>query len=91
MQELEINWGQVLRIWWLVMWRSLIFGILIGVVTGIVVGLFSYIIEIRGVAAHDFSAISGFILGGLWQIYCIRSALRKKYRGFRIALVADHS
>ena len=49
MQELEATWGRVLRVWWLIVWRSILGAIVIGGVAGgilgfVVVGTFRWLL-----------------------------------------------
>ena len=38
MQELEVTWQRVARIWWLIVWRALLGGTLLGAAIGFIIG-----------------------------------------------------
>jgi hypothetical protein len=87
MQELEVNLGRLLRIYWLLIWRSLLGSLAIGFVLGFIIGI---VLRASGVPLTQISTISGVvgIVGGVvWALFCLKMALEKKYRDFRIILV----
>jgi len=88
MPESDLTWSRVVRIWWLILWRTLVGGFILGL-------LFNILAIIVGeVSSTSFSIVSvvgrigGGILGVIWGIVALRMALRKEYRDFRIALVS---
>jgi len=90
MQELEPTWGRVASVWWLVLWRAALGGFALGAAFGFVIGFGG---AIAGYATEDIgfaAGIVGIIVGFFWSFVVLRMALQKKYRGFRIALVAPH-
>ena len=89
MVEVEITWGRVVKVWWSLLWRSLLFGVLAGAVLGFVIGF------VGGVARIDKAIISrlclmvGALSGipvGLWVL---KKVLQKRFGDFRIALLTD--
>ncbi|MEQ8391993.1 MAG: hypothetical protein RIB30_13470 [Thalassospira sp.] len=93
MQELEITDGRIVRIWWLLTWRTFA-GAMIG---GIVIGFAaSFVIGIINETAGRTILERGFIVSLLemfwmfiWQFFVIKMMLRKRYNGFRLAIIAD--
>jgi hypothetical protein len=88
MQELEITPGRLLRIYWLFVWRAVIGSLLMGAVAGFVIGL---IMAAAGAAREQMTimtSIAGAIVGLIWSIAALKMALEKRYKGFRIALIA---
>ena len=87
MEELEPTWGRAFRVWWLIVWRSLlgavVFGAIVGGIFGFVIGILKLPVEIITVV----SPILGAVIGLVWAVMVTRMALRKKYSDFRIALV----
>jgi hypothetical protein len=89
MAELEITWERVVCVWWLVLWRSLIGGFVVGIC---VAAPFVLLAETSGDVLHSpFFTLAG-IIGPLaiyfgWWPVVIHMALKKRYSGFRIALV----
>ena len=88
MQELEFTPKRLLKIWWAATWRGAILGGLAGALGGILMGLF--VLFVLGWAdPHHLAGLVGGSMGGLPAGYvAIRSALRKEYREFRIALIS---
>lgn len=89
MQELELTWSQVIRIWWAAFWRWLIWANLsVGFVFGIVaIGLWA--------AGIHYVPLSFWITDGAVLLsipagfMALRLALKAKYKGFRVAFIAD--
>lgn len=86
MQELELTWGRVFRIWWAAAWRSFVFASLFGSAIAGILAISLVVIGHREWARPwmldivDVAWIPAFLMG-------LRLALRAKYRTFRIALV----
>jgi hypothetical protein len=56
MQELELTWGQVVRIWWAAFWRWLIWGNLIA---GFILGIIGIALWASGYPIRSFAALVG--------------------------------
>jgi hypothetical protein len=85
---LDITWGRVLRIWWLIAWRSLTGAVFIGVVIGAIVGFVGALAGVPRSVVTLTAPIIGGVVGLGWGVVVIRMALKKNYRGFRLALIA---
>ncbi len=92
--ELDLTLGRVARIYWLIVWRtiasSIAFGIVFVVLWRLIGGPFGYWTEpnkqLIVVTAGEFiAAMLSFFL----PLLMLWMALRKKYKGFRIALISD--
>ncbi len=88
MNELEATYGRVLRVWRLVLWRSVDAGALLGFVAGFIIGLAVGLGGGDKTLVASLSTIAGLILGLGANIFFFRSAFRKKFLGFRIAMIA---
>jgi LytS/YehU family sensor histidine kinase len=80
-----------MSIWWLFVWRGMLGGFVAGAVAGALTGLFGAIL---GYAREDVvfaSSALGGLAGLIWGIVVVRMMLKKRYRGFRIALIAPNS
>jgi hypothetical protein len=88
MQEVELTAHRLLSVWWLVVWRGTLGGILVGVMTG---GLAGFAVGLGGYP--ELGAIAGGFAGialmPFWRLLIVHMGLKKKYRGFRIALVSS--
>ena len=91
MPELEKTWKRILSVWWLVLWRGFVGGLLLGVLVGVIVGGTGILLGWGSDVGTRLSGILGSAAGILWSVAVTRMALRKNYRGFRIALLPRHS
>jgi hypothetical protein len=87
MQELEVTWGRVVSVWWLLAWRGLLGSLLIGTAVGFVIGLAGFAAGISLEAVNVLSTAAGAAVGLLWAMVVARMALKKQYREFRLALI----
>jgi xanthosine utilization system XapX-like protein len=91
MQELDVTWGRAFRVWWLLLWRSIVGATLLSFVAGFVFGLiYALLAGVFGwpaVGASIGGGVLGVIIGGVWAVLVVRMALNKKYAEFRIVLV----
>ncbi len=87
MQEIEPGWEQVLRIGWLLVWRGLVGIVVISFVLGLVINLVLGL-GFGMVLGQTANLLTGVAVTLIWSPLVLRMALRKKYQGFRIALVA---
>jgi hypothetical protein len=87
MNELEVTWTRALCVWWLIVWRSVLGGMLIGGGIGFLIGIIGAFAGVDRETIVQVASILGTALGVVWNLLVTRMALRKKYRGFRIALL----
>jgi len=92
MQELELTDGRIVRVWWLLTWRSFagafVGGFVISFVIHFGIGFFNKVSGATldgGFIVWLFNALWMFF----WQFIVVRMMLRKHYKGFRLAIVAD--
>jgi hypothetical protein len=88
MRELELTWYQVIRIWWAAFWRWVVLSNLtVGAALGTVaIGLWASGIRHVPMSAWIPNAI--IVLSVPAAVIAVRLALKAKYKGFRIAIVA---
>ena len=89
MEEIEVTFGRAARIWWAWSWRTGLFSILIGGVVGFVIGFVSAMFRFKQ-AGGLILLLSG-VAGVLLSIWMMTKILKKKYLGFRIALIRDEN
>jgi hypothetical protein len=87
MLELEVSLGMLLRIYWLFMWRSVLGALVIGFTLGFIVGVVFSLLGVPLTQAKTTGGVLGMIGGLAWALLCLKMALKKKYRDFRIILV----
>jgi len=91
MQEMELTWGQVIRIWWAAFWRWIIWA---NLTVDLYAGLVGISLLIFGHSEWGQShwAYDGIILASIpGAIIALRLALKVPYKGFRIVIVAANS
>jgi hypothetical protein len=92
MQELEVSWRRALPVAWFLVWLGSMVAyagsFLIGFVAGFVASSMGYFVDDRDrVIFHLILAGVIFAAALAWWWFVTRLALRKRYKGFRIALV----
>jgi uncharacterized membrane protein YczE len=87
MSELDPTWPRIIAIWWLLMWRTGLGAVLMGFVIGFFIGIMGVIYGVERPVVNLFVSVVTFPIGMVWGAFVIRMAMKKKYRGFRIALV----
>jgi ABC-type enterobactin transport system permease subunit len=87
MQELEGTWARILSVWWLMLWRSVVGSVLIGFAAGAVLGLIGALANWPADTVDVAAYVLGLVIGVLWGVVVLCMALKKRYEGFRIALV----
>ena len=90
MEEVELTWARLLAVVWLILWRGLAGGMGIGFVVGFIFGMAWFLAQHSQPPAAITLSLGGLV-GLIWYPFVIRMALRKKYKGFRIALVPPES
>ena len=91
MQQLEVTWGRVLRVWWLIFWRSTLGATVFGAIIGFV---FGFVVAFTGLPRGLITTVSpilGAIIAIFWAMLVVRMALRKTYSDFQIMLVPRDS
>lgn len=97
MQELEKSWDRVLPIWWIIIWRGVLGTMVISLSIALLFKLVGSIIPTNLSDDHYFHLVAIFfqiarilIIAAaffVWWPNVVRMALKKRYSGFRIALV----
>jgi hypothetical protein len=87
LQELEITWERITRVWWLLVWRGLLGGWILAVALAFLVG------EAGGRLGIDFPTVAAvatalsWLAGLAWGLFVVKMALKKHYKEFRLTLV----
>jgi hypothetical protein len=84
MQELDVTWDRVIGVWWLLMWRGTVGVVAIQLIGGII----EYVAGFKPLDDHMSLIVFGLLAAVISWPIAIRMALRKKYQGFRIALIS---
>ena len=97
--ELDPTWGQVVSVWWLIIWRTIVgvvvLAFILGAVIGAVVGIIGLVMGTAdvaiGMAGMVVGVPAGLLVWLIWGVVVVRMALRKRYRNFRITLLPAES
>lgn len=90
MVEVELTWGRILKIWWNLLWRYLLYALIFGLVIG-----FFIVIVMRFArfdkATYDLMVlIMATITALIVSIWVVKNVFQKKRFGdFRIVLLTD--
>ncbi len=88
--EIEVTWKRLRSVWWLLFWRGGVVGFGGGYAIATAVG-FAALSLVPGLpiwAGESYGLVVGFVWLFPVYLWVTRSALRKQYKTFRIALVA---
>lgn len=88
LREIELTLSMILRVWWLYAWRTFVGAVVVGMVLGFVWGFAISIFGGPTKIIESGGAVIGGIAGLVWSIIGVYMALTKRYREFRIVLVA---
>jgi hypothetical protein len=84
----DLLWEDIFRVAWLLFWRGFAGGIVIGFVLGLAINL-ALAYGFRVVLGSQVNAAMGALVMLVWWPIVVRMALKKRYRGFRLALVRE--
>ena len=84
----EIKSGELLRMWWLFVWRFAVGSFVLSFIVGFVIGLVGTIMHtLTADQVKVYAQIAGGVVSLFWSLCVILMVLTKKYRGFRIVVV----
>jgi hypothetical protein len=90
MREIQPGWSEILRITWLLIWRAMLGGFAMGFVLGIIVNM-TALYAFGTMLGSETNLVIGLMVAILWWPQVVRMALRKRFKGFRLALVATET
>ena len=85
---LDVTWGRAAKVWWSLMWRTIMFGMLAGLVAGALIGAIAGAAGVNTQTISYLGAISGVVVGIPVGIWVMRAILRRSWSDFRIILIA---
>jgi hypothetical protein len=90
--EMEITWGNVIRVWWAYLWRNLV-AIIVAVVIGAIGGgILGFVMGMLGVPVTTIqfvTALIGAAIGIALSIIPMKMILGKDFGKFRLVLVSN--
>lgn len=87
MEELEVTWFRVIKVWWSLTWRIVIYGMIFGIVVSLPLGLATTALGLDEALANHVTRNIPTLAALLLGIWVTRVVLRKTYSDFRIVLV----
>ena len=88
MKEVEITWATVRSVWWLIVWRGLVGGWILAIFIAYVFGEVGGRLQIPFPTVAAVGTATAWTAGLSWGLFVVKMALEKKYKKFRLALVA---
>jgi hypothetical protein len=88
MQELELTRERVMGVWWLLAWRALLGGWLLAVALAFLLGAAGDRLGLDFPTTAAIVTVISWLAGLTWGFFVVKMALKKKYKDFRLALVA---
>jgi hypothetical protein len=82
----EVPWTSVMKIWWLVTWRTTVGSLATGMTLGIVISVTGMILGWPPLLRTSLVVGTGSVVVLLWQIVAVRIALQKIYTDLRLNL-----
>ena len=92
-QEIKATWGQVVRVWWALVWRNIIAVIIAMIIGGVIGALLGLVFGIMGVPQNIIEIIAGIvgaIIGLGVSLIPVKMILNKDFGKFRLAIVPKH-
>lgn len=83
----EITWMRAVKVWWSLVWRGILFGFLGGAGIGFILGLIMGLIKADPQTIKTTCVIAGYIISIPIGIAVTKAVLKKRYSGFKIALI----
>jgi hypothetical protein len=88
MDEPVLTWNRSMRVWWLIIWRTMIGGVVFAAAVGFVAGFINALVG-KPLNAAILGGILGYLVSLVWSAFVVRMALKKRYRDFRFVLVPN--
>lgn len=85
---LDVTWGRALRVWWSLIWRTLLASVLVGALFGALLGM---LLGVAGIALGIIVSVTqaaGALVGIVVGVVMVRHVLRMSWPEFRIVLIA---
>jgi ABC-type uncharacterized transport system permease subunit len=90
MVEVELTWSRILRIWWGLLWRYLLYALLLGLVIGFIVAIVVRVARFDMAINSPLNLIMVTLTALTASLWASKKVFQKKRFGdFRIALLTD--
>ena len=89
MTELPVTWKRVFKVWWLLLWRTFVFSLLGGGLFGAITGIIGSLMGMDDAFISGLATVVGYVVGNVVFLLMLNMAFRKRFKGFRLAMVSD--
>lgn len=89
LQTVKATWGIAFKVWWWFTWRAVLVSFFSGFILGFVMGFIGALAGINSNEIVPVAAISGGALGIAINVFFIKKVLGKKFKSFKIVLLAS--
>ena len=86
-QYVKATWGIALKIWWWIIWRSLLTAMAGGFIIGFVAGFVMAIAGINSDTIQTVAAVLGAIVGVVVNVFFIKKVIGKKFKDVTLVLL----
>ena len=86
-QTIEATWGIAAKIWWWIIWRSLLSALVGGFILGLIIGIIGTMIGLNNAAIQLPAMLLGGVFGVLVNIFFTKKIIGKKFKGFSLVLL----
>ena len=83
-KTMAATWDIAIKIWWWIMWRSILAGVVGGAILGIVLG---FIMTLAGINNDTALILFGGLLGTIINIFFTKRIIGKKFKNFSLVLI----
>jgi hypothetical protein len=87
MREIQPGWNEIVRITWLLLWRAAAGGFVMSFLLGLIVNS-AALFTVGAILGTGTNLAIGILVALLWWPQVVRMALKKRFQGFRLALIA---
>lgn len=86
-QTIEVTWGIALKIWWWIIWRSLLSSVVGGFIIGIIIGIIGVIIGMDSATIQLPAMLLGAAFGVTVNVFFTKKIIGKKFKNFTLVLL----
>ena len=82
-----VIWLRAVKVWWSLLWRSVLFCFLASAFTGFFLGFFLGLVKVEPEKIKSVCIIAGYIVSIPIGVAVVKSVLTKHFSDFKIALI----
>jgi len=86
-QTMEVTWGVAVKIWWWIMWHSLVSALAGGFILGFILGIIGAVIGMNSATIQLPATLLGGIFGVTVNIFFTKKVIGKKFKDFSLVLL----